>query len=102
MQTDSLNQQGSVAVSTPSSDGTVLGITSLAGGALGFIPTFGIIMAIVGLITGIIGRGQAKRASNQTGSILTMIGIILSSITLIIGLVTILVVGGAIFSLFHQ
>ncbi|MEM5787871.1 MAG: DUF4190 domain-containing protein, partial [Syntrophobacteraceae bacterium] len=100
MQTESQNQQVQ-GVAASSSDGTVLGVVSLAGGILGLIPTFGIIMSIVGLITGLVGRGQAKKASNQTGSILNLIGIIISSITLAIAFMTLLVFGGALFQIFR-
>lgn len=75
---------------TPS-DGTVLGIVSIAFGALGFIPTFGVLFAGIGLILGIRARKQAVAAGNATGNTLGVIGILLSAVTLVIAVLLLIV-----------
>lgn len=84
----------SVPTSSMQAPGTILGIVSLVCGVLGLLPSFGIVLAIAGLVLGIIARKQAIPVNNATGKTLGVIGAILSSITLIIALVTILFVGG--------
>lgn len=79
--------------------GTILGIVSLICGILGLTPTFGIILAVVGLVTGSIARKQASAANNDTGRTLGLIGMILSAITLVIALISLIFVGGVLMSL---
>lgn len=82
-----------------SSVGTVLGIVALVCGVLGLIPSFGVLLAIVGLILGWIARRKSKAASNSTGSVLGLVAMVLSSITLTIAMI-ILIVAGSIFGVF--
>lgn len=77
-------------------DGTMLGIVSLVLGLLGFVPSLGVIAAIGGLITGSMGRAQAKRAGNGTGALLALLGIILSSLTLVFSILALIVAGGMV------
>jgi hypothetical protein len=75
-------------------DGTAFGIISLVLGFLGFVPTFGLIAAIAGLIVGRAGFKQAQQAGNSNGTLLCRIGIILSCITLAIAVLALVVLGG--------
>lgn len=77
-----------------SSSGTTLGIVSIVCGALGLMPTAGILFAVVGLVTGLMGRGRAQRAGNERGALLSLIGTILSAVTVVIAVVVLFVVGG--------
>src|SRR5882672_11260078 len=64
----------------PQDPGTVLGVISCVCGIVGLLHRFGILLSVLGLITGIIGRRQAKAASNATGAEIGLIGIIVSAL----------------------
>jgi hypothetical protein len=82
------------------SEGTAWGVVSIVFGAIGLMPFVGIVSAIIGFCTGLIGRSKARRFGNPTGMTLGLIGIILSSITLVIALISLMFFGGVLALLF--
>jgi hypothetical protein len=76
--------------------GTILGIIAVICGVLGLLPSFGIVLAIVGLVLGLMARSQAGKVGNRTGRTLGTVGTVLSSITLVIALVMLVVLGSLV------
>jgi hypothetical protein len=82
------------------SEGTAWGVVSIVFGAIGLMPFVGIVSAIIGFCTGLIGRSKARRYGNSTGMTLGLIGIILSSITVTIAVILLIFFGGLLAMLF--
>jgi len=79
------------------SNGNLLGGLSIAGGVLGFVPGFGFIFSVAGLVLGILARKQAKSTANGTGATLGAIGIALSCIVFVIEIVVGIFLGAVLF-----
>ncbi len=94
MQTNVPNRQENVDDSSTIQAGTMPGIVSVVAGVFGLTQTFGIVMSIVGLITGIIGRKQARKVSNRTGVALSTAGIIISAVTFLFSVIFLLFIDG--------
>lgn len=69
------------------SNGTVLGVVSIVAAVLGLLPGIGLLLAIIALVTGIIGRRQAKTHGNNTGKLLATIGVAISCVVLVIDVI---------------
>jgi ABC-type transporter Mla maintaining outer membrane lipid asymmetry permease subunit MlaE len=76
---------GTVAIGDKNK-GTGLGIVSVIFGIFGWMPLIGVIAAIIGLVTGVIARRQAKSVSNYTGKLLATTGFVISCVTLVVSI----------------
>jgi hypothetical protein len=76
-----------------SNNGNLLGGLSIGAALLGFVPAFGFIFSVAGLILGIIARKQGKAANNNTGKLMGGIGIALSCIIFALELIAVIFLG---------
>lgn len=90
---------GGSALSEGTSNGTVLGGVSILFGVFALTPAFGVLMAIIGVVTGFIGRKQAKASNNSTGKLLCIIGLSISIAILALQLIIGLLWSGLLFGL---
>lgn len=89
------SQAGGERLSEMTANGVVLGGVSVLFGLLALMPAFGVLMAVIGAVTGFIGRRQANISSNPNGKILSIIGISISIIILLGQVVALLVLSSA-------
>lgn len=89
------SQAGGERLSEMTANGVVLGGVSVLFGLLALMPAFGVLMAVIGAVTGFIGRRQANISSNSNGKILSVIGISISIIVLLGQVVALVVLSSA-------
>ena len=75
-------------LSSNASDGTILGGLSTLFAVLSLLWGFGIVLAMLGLITGFFGRRQSKTADNPTGKLLSLIGLVISFVILLVQIIS--------------
>lgn len=91
------NPIGSAGLSEGTTNGVILGSVSIVFGVLALMPGFGVLMAIIGAITGYIGRRQAKISDNANGKLLSIIGLSISIFILLVQVIAVLVLSSALF-----